>query len=168
MSASILLDLCQARTRVLADVHAAWIAEHGQAMPDRNVKEVVREGIELGRNVLRLYDSLWDEGMEEAIGDFQKTGEAVLQLFRQAATTLETIRITAEQANGEVSVLEGKENLSRVLTRLIQIRDAIPDTWPFVTAEMVQEALAEDARGETVPIETLIHEFQNRLQRPGA
>src|SRR5258708_4182577 len=106
MSASILLELCQARTRALADVHAAWITEHGQTMQASNVKEVIREGIELGENVLRLYDSLWDEGMEETIGDFQKTGEALLRLFRQAVTTLDTIRMTAEQANGEAGLLE--------------------------------------------------------------
>jgi len=114
------------------------VADTAQATPSR--KGLVQLCRELPAHARQAWESLWDLVRERRVDEFQEAGEAFLKSLDGAIKALSSLAKLGESVQGVQADLE-------------QLREEHKERWPWFRKEDVLEALAESARGETLPVD---------------
>ena len=162
MSDPTLMRLRRGMVQLVEDVLRSWPAERLDAKLAQDVAEALRVCRSWPEELEEVADSLWRRAAANQIDDSQQAGERVLDLVEHAVKALEQLALKVQDFERQGRpILEGKE-LPTVTDRLRRFRQQFQESWPWWNAAIVQEALAEYARGEAQSAREILDELQGK------
>jgi hypothetical protein len=159
VSHSLTMDLCRRYAEAVKQTAEAWEAEEkGQVTPSELEKEVQMATpviLELADRVLVMEERAW--AWVKAGGEPQKwaeTGEHLAGLFAATVGALQTYLALIRRCEEHLGrQLQEADEVAAAIRKLERAGEAHTNNWPWFRKEDEDEALAEYARGETVPLE---------------
>lgn len=160
MSDTILLRIRRGTVQTLAEAVQTWAGRPLDAEQARDVRDALRICRSWPDELQDACESLWRRASANQVEDYQKAGELFLELVDQAGRTLETLGQRTQDFERQGRALPGVAEVKGIKDKLGRFRQQFVDSWPWVTEAVVQEALAEYARGDSRTVEEILEELE--------
>jgi hypothetical protein len=110
--------------------------------------------------VRRTYRELWSALAEMQAADWQRAGELLFALWDKCLAGLRYVEQSADLLDQERAAVP-VDQLKVLIGDTQRQRDEAFNSWPWLSAQEESEALRELARGEAVPVESILRELQS-------
>lgn len=164
MSESILFRIQRDSVHTLAETVRSWTEQPVNSTRAGEVEEVLRVCLRWPEAFAELWETLWRKAVANQIDDYQQTGEQLLDLLDRALSVLNPLTDQVRDQERQGRRLRGAAQLDPAREELRRLRQHYQERWPWLNETIIQEALAEYARGEAHSVRELLDELQGKSQ----
>jgi hypothetical protein len=166
MSEGALFRILRARLRAMEEALAALpTASNGQQVT-HELEQLVRESLEIPAAMKQLWNTTYDylaPHIRAQVVELLTLRDPLEALFEEALAVMEHVR-TRAQAVGKGCGVARTEDLESALSEMQRIKQFVFQHWPRFEEKDMEEAWAEHLRGESLPLDELFRELQNRVR----
>jgi hypothetical protein len=143
----------------------AWPPGANGVRLTNDLEDVVRECLELPAVMKNLWNTTFDRiasRQYEQAEEIAALRDPLENLFDETIAGVEAVRARVQERQGSGAPINRADELGAALKELRRIKDFVFEHWPRFDDKDDEEAWAAYRRGESIPLDDLIHELQNR------